>query len=59
MATDNRTAKDLFAQWRKIDEVKRQLVKAGKINGDATPEQVIAKLRETIPVETFPASTPK
>jgi len=50
---DTRTPKTLFAQWRKLQDVKNSLVKAGAINGDATPQQVIEGLRKSLPVEVF------
>jgi hypothetical protein len=40
-------------QFRKITDLKRQLVKSGKLNGDATPSQVLAQLRKEIPQDIF------
>jgi len=40
-------------QWEKINMIKRQLIKQGLVNGDATPAMVLAKLREMIGPELF------
>jgi len=50
---DKRTTKVLFAQWRKLQDVKGSLIKAGILNADATPQQVIAALRATLPADVF------
>ena len=51
---DTRTPAQLFRQYEKIEQVKRQLVKAGLIAGDATPAAIIAKLREVVTPDLFP-----
>lgn len=51
--TDNRTTAQLFKEWRKINEVKRNLIRGGKINGDATPDDIVKALRELIPPSVF------
>ncbi len=48
-----RTNAQLMTQWRKIQEVKRQLIKEGIVNGDATPTQVIAAIEHAIPEDLF------
>lgn len=55
-ATDNsdeRSAQQLVTQHRKIQEIKRHLVKEGSLNGDATPQQVFDALRKQIPPDLF------
>jgi len=41
----------LLRAWERIATIKNQLVKAGILNGDATPAQVLAKLKEVVPTE--------
>lgn len=55
-ATDTRTPSQVMRQWEKIEQVKRQLVKAGALNGDATPAMVMAKLKELVPPDIFAAT---
>jgi len=50
---DTRSTQQVFTQWRKLQEIKRTMVKEGTLNGDASPAQVIAKLREQIPPDLF------
>lgn len=50
---DTRSTAELFKQWRKLMEVQRTLTKNGLLSANATPEQVVAKLRETIPADIF------
>lgn len=50
-AKDTRTNREVITQWKKIQEIKRSLLKEGEISGDATPGMVIAKVREQIPVD--------
>lgn len=52
--SDTRTPSQLFRQYEKIEQVKRSLVKAGLLTGDATPQTVIAKLREVVTPDLFP-----
>lgn len=47
---DRRTIKQLLTEYRKLEEVRRALVRQGRLNGDATPHEIIAELRRTIPV---------
>jgi hypothetical protein len=50
---DTRSTQQVINQFRKITDLKRQLVKSGKLNGDATPSQVLAQLRKEIPQDIF------
>jgi hypothetical protein len=50
---DNRSTTELFKQWRKLSEVQRNLTKNGLLSANATPSEVIAKLREVIPPDVF------
>jgi len=50
---DKRTANQVLRQWDKLEQLKRQLVRAGLAAGDATPAQIIAKVREIIPPDIF------
>jgi hypothetical protein len=43
----------LLRGWERINTIKNQLVKAGLLNGDATPAMVLAKLREVVPAEVI------
>jgi len=51
--TDTRTTKQLITQWRKLEEIRRSLVRTGVINGDATPADIVNALRTAIPFGTF------
>lgn len=53
MSTDNRTAKQLLTEYRKIDDLKKSLVRQGVLNGDATPAEVIEAIRKIIPIDLF------
>lgn len=53
---DTRSTVELFKQWRKLAEVQRNLTKNGLLNANATPAEVIAKLREVIPPDVFAGS---
>lgn len=55
--TDSRTTAELLTQWRKLSEIKRDLTKAGIINGDATPAEILTALRQTIPPNIFDDAT--
>lgn len=55
--TDKRTANQVLRQWDKLEQLKRQLVRAGLAAGDATPAQIIAKVREVIPPDVFGETT--
>lgn len=41
----------LLRAWERLNTIKLAMVKAGLLNGDATPAQVMAKLREVVPTE--------
>jgi len=43
----------LLRGWERLNTIKNQLVKAGLINGDATPALVLAKLKEVVPPEVI------
>ena len=51
--TDTRTVSQTIRQWEKVEQIKRSLVKAGLLSGDATPAQVLAKVREVISADLF------
>jgi len=51
--TDERTAREVMRQWEKLAQVKRALVKDGALDGNATPQQVIDKIRALIPADLF------
>lgn len=56
MATDETTqipAKTLLRTWANVQTVKKQLIDLGLLTGDATPAQIIAKLREVLPPEAM------
>jgi len=44
----------LLRAWERLNTIKTQLVKSGLLNGDATPAQVLAKLKEVVPPELMP-----
>ncbi len=46
---DIRTNAEVVTQYRKLQEIKRGLIKEGVADGDATAAQVLQKLREQIP----------
>lgn len=50
---DTRTPKQLMTQWRKIAEIKRGLVRDGLADGNATPADLLEKIRQAIPKELF------
>jgi len=45
----------LLRAFERIEGIKSKLVKQGLVNGDATHEQVLAKLRQMIPQELLKA----
>ena len=53
MANDTRTPAELVKQHEKLGKVRRELVRQGLLNGDATADEVIACLRKSIPAEMF------
>jgi hypothetical protein len=54
--TDPRTTKELLTEWRKLDELRKSLVRQGLLDGDAPPAEVIATLRKVLPPDVFNAS---
>lgn len=54
---DKRSTAELFKQWRKLAEVQRNFTKNGLLSANATPAEVIAKLREQIPADLFTTPT--
>lgn len=46
---DVRDNKTVLSQWRKLQEIKRALIKEGKVSGDAAAAQVLAAVRAEIP----------
>lgn len=55
MADDNRPAQTVIRQYERIEQIKTKLIKQGTLNGDATPQQVVAALRSAIPPDLFGA----
>lgn len=49
--TDSRTNREVITQWKKLQEIKRQLLKEGTVTGDATPSEVLAAIRTQIPAD--------
>ncbi|MFZ1057871.1 MAG: hypothetical protein WAP47_01625 [Candidatus Rokuibacteriota bacterium] len=49
--TTTPSASSVLRGWERLNTIKNQLVKAGLLNGDAKPSDVLAKLREIIPAE--------
>lgn len=56
LTQDTRTNQELFTQWRKLEEIRRSLVRTGSLNGDASPDKIISTLRSIIPPDLFPAN---
>lgn len=50
---DTRSTKTLLTQWRKLEEIRRSLVRNGLVSGDATPAKIVEALRKAIPPDTF------
>lgn len=50
---DTRTTKQLITEWRKLEEIRRSLVRNGLISGDAKPADIVSALRKAIPAGTF------
>jgi len=48
-AADSRTNREVITQWKKLQEIKRALMKEGQVTGDATPADVLAAIRAQIP----------
>jgi len=48
---DKRTTSQLLRQFDRLEAAKAKLVKAGVVTGDASPQTVIAKLRQIIPAD--------
>ena len=53
VGTDTRSTTEVLTQWRKLEEIRRSLVRNGMINGDATPKEIIDALRRQIPADLF------
>lgn len=52
---DERTFKQVYRDWECLLRVKREMVKSGILNADATPDQVIQRMREVVRPELFGA----
>lgn len=50
---DTRSTKTLLTQWRKLEEIRRSLVRNGLVNGDASPAEIVSALRKAIPTDVF------
>lgn len=50
---DTRSTKTLLTQWRKLEEIRRSLVRNGLVSGDATPAEIVNALRTAIPPDVF------
>lgn len=50
---DHRTAREVLRQYERLRTIKKQLVATGEVNGDATTEKVIARLREIVPADAL------
>lgn len=48
---DSRTNREVITQWKKLQEIKRQLMKEGTVTGDATPAAVLEAIRAQIPAD--------
>lgn len=46
---DERTAREVLRQYERLRIVQQRLVRDGHLADDATPDQLIAKLRDMIP----------
>jgi hypothetical protein len=53
-AEDTRTPADLIRQHERISKVRRDLIKQGLVNGDATPQDIMETIARTIPPSMFP-----
>ena len=49
--TDSRTNREVITQWKKLQEIKRALMKEGTVTGAATPADVLAAVRGQIPAD--------
>lgn len=52
-ADDKRNAATLVRQFELLQKIKRELVKQGQLNGNATAAEVIDKLRLVVPQELW------
>ena len=50
---DKRNAATVIRQYDLLQKIKRDLVKQGLLNGDATPAEIIAKLKLVVPQELW------
>jgi hypothetical protein len=46
---DTRSNKQLLTEWRKLNDLKRQLVKEGHLSGDCNLSQMLAEIRKQLP----------
>lgn len=56
---DKRTPREVMRQWETLSKVRRELVRGGMLNADATPTQVIEQLRQMMPPDIFGEQKPK
>lgn len=56
---DERTPAQVIRDFKVIRELRAQMVRDGMVNGDATPEQMVAKLREIVPHDLLRAPSHK
>lgn len=47
--TQGPTTAQLLRSFERLEVIKNKLIKQGVLNGDATPAQVLQKLREILP----------
>lgn len=52
-AADKRTPREVMRQWETLSKVRRELVRGGLLNADATPTMVIEQLRAMLPPDIF------
>ncbi len=50
---DKRTIATILRQYEKLEQIKNKLIKQGLLDGNATPQLVLAKVREIVPPEVF------
>jgi hypothetical protein len=48
---DARTNSDLLTQWRKLQEIRRQLIRDGLLTAESKPDEVLATLRRILPAD--------
>lgn len=52
-SNDQRTNQEVMTQWRKLQELKRAMVREGKCSGDANATSVLAAVRAEVPANLF------